>query len=339
LKEGQGGYQTRVPLKITSAAAGTTVRSNVTVTDAAGTAVGAPLGLDAVKGSGCGGRLVGLLVGGAVISQQAENFTQADPFMGFTAGYSHFNPGGPELHWRVQGIFQVQPKKEEAPKSADATATPTPAATPTPDASPTPVPLLSSDFRPFIASRKTFDIDMRFWVDFPFPSLFGGGKNEDVRIGPYALVGASTYTDKNELRGDQDIKVEKDETGEDADGENGQAELDTERSKIDNDLDSYWEVGAISNFYRGGGTVNRELFMQASLGVGSYEGLAGLDPGGANTRNRLIGRLRIFPTFLDVTPDGGANASPMFGVEINAGRGPDQIKFFTGIASAIKLFR
>lgn len=32
-----------------------------------------------------------------------------------------------------------------------------------------------------------------------------------------------------------------------------------------------------------------------------------------------------------------ADASPMFGGDTNAGRGPDRIKFFTGIATAFKL--
>jgi hypothetical protein len=58
-----------------------------------------------------------------------------------------------------------------------------------------------------------------------------------------------------------------------------------------------------------------------------------------NSRNRFVGKLRIFPQFLDSNPDGDADSSPMFGVEINAGRGPDQIKFFTGVATAFKLFK
>jgi hypothetical protein len=80
--------------------------------------------------------------------------------------------------------------------------------------------------------------------------------------------------------------------------------------------------------------------MQAKLGYGRYESLAGFGKSGfSDSRNRFVGKLRIFPMFLDRDPEGAADASPMFGVEINAGRGPDQIKFFTGIATAFKLLK
>lgn len=171
--------------------------------------------------------------------------------------------------------------------------------------------------------------------------MFCPGQNKEVRIGPYLAVGASTYLDKNELQGDQDVKVK------DTNGGDNRAELDTERAKIDNDLNYYAEGGLIGNFFRfkknpDSDTVSQELFLQAIIGYGRYEALTGFNPGKSgffnDSRNRFIGKLRIFPTFLDTAPDGGADSSPMFGVEINAGRGPDQIKFFTGVATAFKLF-
>lgn len=295
------------------------------------------------------GGLVGLLLGGAVMSQQGENFSQADPFLGFIAGYSHRpkdrDDFGGLLHWRVQGIFQVQPKKEEAPVAADSPTT-TASPTPTPVASPTPVPVLSSSFKPFLASRKTFDIDMHLWYDWPVQHLifFGGGKNNDIRVGPYLSVGASTFIAKNELRGDQDVKVK---NANSTTGEN-QTELDTERAKTDNDLKYFAEGGLIGNFFKWDKPQNSieekpTLFMQAIIAYGRYESMAGFNPGKTgflnDSRNRFIAKLRIFPHFLDPAPDGGASSSPMFGVEINAGRGPDQIKFFTGVATAFKLFK
>src|ERR1043166_4629783 len=298
------------------------------------------------------GHLVGLLLGGAVMSQQGENFSQADPFMGFIAGYSHgfsncdedASHCGGALHWRVQGIFQVQPQKEEAPvASATPTASPTPA--PTPAASPTPIPLLSGNV-PFLASRKTFDIDMHIWYDWPVRHfIFFGRKdsrNSDVRIGPYATVGASTFIAKNELKGDTDVRV-KDPTN-----SSNEVKLDPTRAKIENDLKHFEEFGLISNFFkwdrkRPGDPLKPSLFMQAIVAFGNYESMAGFNPGKTgflnDSRHRFIGKLRIFPHFLDNEPDGGADSSPMFGVEINAGRGPDQIKFFTGIATAFKLFK
>lgn len=294
------------------------------------------------------GNLVGLLLGGAVMSQQGENFSQADPFLGFVAGYSHYDKDHPKraaLHWRVQGIFQVQPKKEEAPV-ASTTASPTPTPSPTPAASPTPTPVLG--FKPFLASRKTFDIETQIWYDWAARKwiIFGGddSRNEDVRIGVYGLFGASTYLDKNELEGDDKVKVK------DASAANTETELDAERAKIDNDLNKFWEVGIIGNFFKYKRKTDNtkdfehpRLFMRAQIGYGNYESMEGFNPGKKgwlnDSRNRFIGKLRIFPQFLDSNPDGDADSSPMFGVEINAGRGPDQIKFFTGVATAFKLFK
>lgn len=292
------------------------------------------------------GHLIGLLLGGAVMSQQGENFSQADPFLGFVAGYDHVNRldvRAPALHWRVQGIFQVQPKKEEAPETADASASPTPAASPTPTPN-----FTEAGFKPFLASRKTFDIEMQLWYDWAARNwIFFGNKesrNYDVRVGVYGTFGASTYLDKNELRGDGKVKVKK------ATAEDGQTELDPEQAKIDNDLNKFWEVGLIGNFFRYDRRAdnsrileNPKLFLRAQVGYGNYESMEGFNPGKTgflnNSRNRFIGKLRIFPQFLDSNPDGDADSSPMFGVEINAGRGPDQIKFFTGVATAFKLFK
>jgi len=299
-------------------------------------------------------RLVGLLLGGTVISQQAENLSQADPFMGFIVGYDDipndpFDPGW-RLHWRVQSIFQVQPKMEEAPVEGtgegedmnnDGAADP-------------------PDFRSFIASRKSFDVEMSFWFDRAAKKFlfFGGGckgitdplkkaqcerrphVDPNFRIGPYFAVGGTAYVSKNELKGDDSVKVEDTNA---AGGDNGQVELDVDRAKVDNDIDLFYEGGLIGNFTRGAQDGDTKLFMQVKLGYGRYESLAGFNPGKTgffnDSRNRFVGKLRVFPMFLDRDPEGTADASPMFGVEINAGRGPDQIKFFTGIATAFKLLK
>jgi hypothetical protein len=259
--------------------------------------------------------ITGLLVGGLVSSQQEKNFSQSDPFFGFIAGYNS-DPGfaGFVAHYRVQGIFQVQPQTASAPKAATAAAAP----------SPTPAPVDPANFQTFLASRKTFDIDLHGWVDRPF----GRGV---YRLGLYGGIGASTYIDKNELKGDETVSK--------TDGSSGaETKLDPTLGRASNDLKRYIEGGLIAHFLKDNG----ELFMQTQLLYGKYEALAGLVPG-HDTRNRFIGRLRIFPTGLklaiaDPNKDSGLDMSPLFGVELNAGRGPDQLKFFTGIAISISRF-
>jgi hypothetical protein len=262
-----------------------------------------------------GPHLTGLLLGGVVVSQQEKNFSQADPFFGFIAGYdSRTKAGGGIMHYRVQGIFQVQPQTAMAPK---ATAT-----TPT-----TPTPVDPTNFLPFLASRKTFDIDTHFWIDYPLtPGI--------VRIGPYIGVGASTFVDKNELKGDETVTKDTSSSG-----TSTETKLDPSLGQASNDLKRYYEAGVIGNFLRNDG----KLFMTTQFLYGNYEALAGLVPG-HDTRKRFIGRLRIFPTGLKLALSEKADESPvsmtpMFGVELNAGRGPDQLKFFTGVAISITKFK
>lgn len=329
-----------------------TVTTNVTV--AAPTAPPAPVVTSGARRPPS--RLVGLLLGGTVVSQQAENLSQADPFMGFIVGYDDipsnpFDPGW-RLHWRVQSIFQVQPKKEEAPVEGTGEGEDTDDGTTEPP-----------DFRPFIASRKSFDVEMSFWLDRPARKylFFGGGckgitdaaeklkcenrphVDPNFRIGPYFAIGGTAYVSKNELKGDESVKVEDSKDANGNDSTNDQVELDVERAKVDNDIDIFYEGGLIGNFTKGAQEGKTKLFMQVKLGYGRYESLAGFNPGKSgffnDSRNRFVGKLRIFPMFLDRDPEGTADASPMFGVEINAGRGPDQIKFFTGIATAFKLLK
>jgi hypothetical protein len=48
--------------------------------------------------------------------------------------------------------------------------------------------------------------------------------------------------------------------------------------------------------------------------------------------------LRVFPSGLGVSFGQQVKAAPMFGVDLNAGRGEDHLKFFTGFAVAIRGF-
>lgn len=353
-----GTFTVDVPIAATGNTVVTVSSLDGTVNTSVTVAAPAPAAAPVAQGSASKpSRLVGLLLGGTVISQQAENLSQADPFMGFIVGYDDmpsdpFDPGW-RLHWRVQSIFQVQPKMEEAPvegtgegedANTDGAADP-------------------PDFRPFIASRKSFDVEMSFWFDRPARKylFFGGGckgitdpakklkcentphVDPNLRIGPYFAVGGTAYVSKNELKGDESVKVEDTGDANNNDNTNDQVELDVDRAKVDNDIDLFYEGGLIANFTKGAQEGKTKLFMQAKVGYGRYESLAGFNPGKSgffnDSRNRFVGKLRIFPMFLDRDPQGTADASPMFGVEINAGRGPDQIKFFTGIATAFKLLK
>ncbi|HEX6184186.1 MAG TPA: hypothetical protein VFZ44_09940, partial [Pyrinomonadaceae bacterium] len=107
-------------------------------------------------------------------------------------------------------------------------------------------------------------------------------------------------------------------------------------AQSDNDIKKYYEGGALINI-----NLNRDLFLQSILAYRHDEALAGLYKGPASckfcdTRHRFIGKLRIFPSGLSRGFGRQIRMAPMFGVEVNAGRGPDHIKFFSGFAMRIK---
>jgi hypothetical protein len=340
----------------------------------------------------------GIIVGGAVMSQQAQEFKQSDPFFGFLAGYDFkvhgahqegWQPpcgtsskkyarmsdgtfadedgytvkkcetGDTELkyltragdfktlaeilqssaervknsssrklyggwkagraHLRFQGIFQADGRTAVA-NTSDTTTTDTATTKENTCASKG----TDNDKEPcFIASRKTFDMEMHGWWDF--------WANNGFRIGPYAAIGASTVLSSNELQGETVT------TG-DGNGTGDTAKVSTS-AKSDNDIKKYYEFGVMANT----DLLNHSLFIQSILAYGKYEALQGLyerKPGcwTCDTSNRFIGKLRVFPSGLGVSFGQQVKAAPMFGVDLNAGRGEDHIKFFTGFAVAIKGF-
>jgi hypothetical protein len=171
-----------------------------------------------------------------------------------------------------------------------------------------------TNIRAFLASRKSFDFDMHGWHEFTANA---------VGVGPYFAIGGSTVLTKNELNGEA-VKV------------NNEA-LDTTNVKTDNDIKRFHEAGLMLNLYHGQAT-ERRLVVQSMLAYGYYESLKGLVPG-HRTQNRFVGRLRIFPTGLRLAFGKQVDLAPMFGIDLNAGRGPDQIKFFTGVAVKLKSIR
>jgi hypothetical protein len=279
-------------------------------------------------------QLIGLAPFGVVTSQQANSFSQADPFGGFVVGYMSrqaaryvckkltgaeswqrecVKVGGskafsnkvdsndegtqrlervPNLNIRVQGLFQAAPRKASAPEQD------------------------SGEDQSFIASRKSFDIEAHMWYEMPLPF---SGNSTVLWWGPYLAYGGSTVMDRNELR---DEAVNKDTDG-------AAANLDTSRVSTTNDMDRYYEAGLIFNYYRPD-AADSNLYVQAILAYGNYEALGGL-VNGHDTRKRFIGKLRVFPTGLNRSFFEKSVAAPMFGVDLNAGRGEDHVKFFVGM--------
>ena len=287
-------------------------------------------------------QLVGLAPFGIVMSQQAESFSQADPFGGFIVGYMSrqavkadcrqvADPGRkgrlvecvehgrpfknadsfykgetrqtiariPNLNIRFQGLFQSTARTAEAPPEMTA-------------GNPSSVGIQAENpsDTSFIASRKSFDIEMHLWYEMPFR------RSPILWWGPYAAIGGSTVLSKNELLGEA---VKKDGTT-----------LDTNQTKANNDIDKYYEGGLIFNYYNNN-PEDTSLYIQAILAYGNYESLADLRPQ-ANTKHRFIGKLRVFPQGLGRGFFDHGVAAPMFGVDLNAGKGEDHLKFFVGVA-------
>lgn len=261
------------------------------------------------------GMLIGLGLFGVVGSQQAKNFSQFDPFAGGIVGYTSQVKNKDTMfegrfNLRFQGIFSAQPRTASAPA--------------------TDTPSTEFNFDEFVASRKSFDLETHIWYEFkPLSGILG--------IGPYAAFGGTTVLDQNEVQGDETVTVEDDTAG----GE-GTKELDTTRARVDNDIKRYHEFGLLMNFWgdhqdvsvdAAGNAATKEgkkLYVQAIVAYGYYEALGGLYAG-SNTKHRGIGKLRVFPKGLKLG-FGGLDATPVFGVELNAGRGDDFLKFFTGMA-------
>lgn len=317
------------------------------------------------------GTPVGYVIGGIVMSQQAKEFSQADPFFGFVGGYrfgrfAKENGKGLKVDllgnlidddgYRVEeckekttqdkikkcfmlkpdgGLYQLMTDENGEPIKSDPSYKPT-----------NPFKrgqwnvrfqgVFQADarvasekdfanapsFDPFIVSRKTFNIETQLWWDFKI--------SRNVLLGPYGAWGGSTVLSKNEAQ------------GETTSVENADQPIDIgESAKIDNDMKQYKEYGMHMNVF----LFNRKLYLESILARGNYEALKGLAPnvdsngafiGHHNTQHRFIGKLRIVPAGLSNTFGEQRDFTPIFGVEINAGYGPDQLKFFFGSIIRIK---
>lgn len=313
----------------------------------------------------------GVAMAGVVISNQNQNFNQADPFAGFQVGYGSrvfgikkdiFEnldvpvgtdctgvslTGLTERNFRyasisfgnrtlvrvsddvyTDGLCSIAIKKDPfrsrrsfrvsvrfqglfsaEGRAATAVSTEEP---PKPEGSKTPAP---ETFK-FIDAEQTFSPELTLWVEFQPLRYF--------TYGLYGTYGASTGLYRNPAR---ERLVSNDSTNEQT----------LAVTTVDTDAKRYYEFGAMSHIKLS----QDKYFAQAFLGYGNYEALSGLllkspatDSSPAifdtGTRNRFIGKIRIFPTGFNPFFKKQTTIAPMFGVDINAGRGPDYFRFFSG---------
>jgi hypothetical protein len=327
------------------------------------------------------GGLFGVLVGGAVYSQQNNNFSSTSPFFGFNAGYGTSvrnadryigetkdgkkvvlvmsssadnlsdtngkiwkrdflvpdkliytngvesvtipnkvvdtkpiwqkdgrNGGAVKLktscflctyRWgfRVQGIFEADARSATGENGTATTST-------------------SNDFT-FLTSQQTFTASAENWLEFRPLKPFS--------FGPYAAIGVSSLINKDDKVGNKIL----DDKG-----------TPSTITKFDNDLKSFWELGAVVNLK----FPDQRFFMQSILSYGRYEAYKDLDANLENkpifnvndTRNRFLAKIRMFPEGLNTTFGRQITLTPMFGFDLNAGNGPDNMRFFTGFAIRLK---
>lgn len=213
------------------------------------------------------------------------------------------------ISFRFQGLFSAEGRTAVAdPEPAAGT----PAATPDPDKS----------FR-FIKSQQSFTPEITAWAEFNPLGTFS--------LGPYVAYGSSSGFKNNPF--EKEVIAPQDESTEPV----------AATTKTDTDAKRYFEAGAVWHLK----FTPETYFLQLFTGYGNYESFKDLVektpavPGVSpaifrKTEHRAIAKLRIFPDGLKVNFGRQINASPMFGIDINAGRGPDYIRFFTGFAIRLK---
>jgi hypothetical protein len=317
--------------------------------------------------------LFGILVGGVVISNQVRSYNQADPFFGFQAGWGSrvfgvkgFNSTKPTfsvvngagcateaqifaqkdsfvmgynrmiytdtsnnetVYARTDGetftaangcrlklrkdpftswkTFRVSFRFQGLFSAEGRTATATPEDT-------------SKDPFQFISSEQSFSPEFTIWLENRPLNIFS--------FGPYFTYGATTLVNKD-TGGTEPVTDPTTNTP------------TTATKTFDFDAKRYYDYGLIMHLKFS----PEKYFLQAFLGRGNYEALKNsheISPGvfDKTTQNRFIGKLRIFPEGLAVNFGKQIEATPMFGVDINAGRGPDYFRFFTGFAVRLKNF-
>jgi hypothetical protein len=250
--------------------------------------------------------LVGLAPFGIALSQQSEQFSQSDPFGGFIVGnVVPIGPYKPDFG-RTRSSFNLRFQVLMQPEARTAMAMETEGDSSTPDIT-------------FLSSRKSLDVEGHLWWEIAANSVFS--------FGPYGAIGGATVLNKNEVVG-EDVSVGQGEA---------RKQLDTTRLITTNDMKKYYEYGMLMDFY-GGRTGDADLYIQAILAKGWYEALANQVTTNHDTRQRFIGKLRVFPFGLNRNFLARGTVTPMFGVDLNAGRGQDHLRIFVGMVLNVAQF-
>lgn len=187
-----------------------------------------------------------------------------------------------------------------------------------PTESPLPAEQLNRPF-PFIHHRESFSPEATAWVEFDPLAQFS--------YGAYMTIGATTVLDKNRLADqlitdrETNLRIKSEVTSQGG-------------TKI------FGEIGSIQHLKFNPGN----FLMQNFAGFGYYEAYRGakykfgtnqLD---GSTRFRFVNKFRVFPEGINVNFGRQVTMTPMFGIDINAGAGPDNVRFFTGFAFRLKQF-
>lgn len=212
------------------------------------------------------------------------------------------------LSIRFQGLFSSEGRAAMA----------TPIAESSNGGASTPVADLPKPF-PFIDQRTSFSPEFTAW--YAFRPL------GDFSVGPYITIGGTNVLDQNEGTGRTVVNNE------------------TNRNVFANvtsrgGFRMYYEAGMIKHLT----FTPSNFFLQSITGYGYYEGLRGAqfaEDGKTllgRTHHRFIEKVRIFPQGFSVNFGSQIKAVPMFGIDANIGKGPDNIRFFTGFILSLRDF-
>jgi len=212
------------------------------------------------------------------------------------------------LSIRFQGLFSSEGRAAMA----------TPIAESSNGGASTPVADLPKPF-PFIDQRTSFSPEFTAWYAFRPLS--------DFSVGPYITIGGTNVLDQNEGTGRTVVNNQ------------------TNRNVFANvtsrgGFRMYYEAGMIKHLT----FTPSNFFLQSFTGYGYYEGLRGAqfaEDGKTllgRTHHRLIEKVRIFPQGFSVNFGSQVKAVPMFGIDANIGKGPDNIRFFTGFVLSLRDF-
>lgn len=182
---------------------------------------------------------------------------------------------------------------------------------------------------PFIHHRESFSPEFTIWREWNPLGQFS--------YGIYGTLGATTVLDSN--------------TAEDQFITDPQSLVRVKAKVLSPGGTKFFgEIGSIQHLKFDPG----KFLLQNFAGFGYYEAYRGTrfnfggscpnpamapcSPVDTKTRFRFVDKFRVFPEGIAVDFGRQITMTPMFGVDLNIGAGPDNIRFFTGFAIKLKAF-